>query len=84
MTHSEVEAMIAAALAPVYALLAECVAYGAGVALQAHGEESGPGAREGKYLCAEDGGPTQEGAPFRLTGRSEVAPWETWTVTRGV
>lgn len=54
--------------------LEQAVKYGDSLAFQAD---------KGLFLCAEEGGPTIEKAPFKLTGRSSVGPWESWSVLKG-
>jgi hypothetical protein len=81
LTVEEVSAMIEMALRPIYALLAEVPNFGALVALKSCGEP--PDGREGLYLSADGGGPAREGEEFRLTGKTEVHAWESWTLTRG-
>lgn len=71
--------MIDAALRPIQATLAIAVLYGEMVALQSWGQHG----FDGKYLCAEHGGPTADGDPFELTGRTGASAWESWTVARG-
>jgi hypothetical protein len=76
-----IDATIEVALRPIYALLAEVPNFGALVALKSCGEP--PDGREGLYLSADGGGPAREGEEFRLTGKTEVHAWESWTLTRG-
>jgi hypothetical protein len=67
LTRAEVQAMIDASIAPL-------PKYGDRLALRAHA---------GKVLCAEGGGPTEDGEAFVLTSRSGVGPWEQWTILKG-
>jgi hypothetical protein len=67
LTRADVQAMIDASIAPL-------PKYGDRLALRAHA---------GKVLCAEGGGPTEDGEAFVLTSRSGVGPWEQWTILKG-
>jgi hypothetical protein len=66
LTRAQVQSMIDAAIAPL-------PKYGDRIALRAHA---------GKVLCAEGGGPTEDGEAFVLTSRSGVGPWEQWTILK--
>lgn len=79
MTPADVQMMIDAALAPILTALAKTVMYGNPVALKSSGSET----EDGRYLCADDGGPDEDGKLFKLTGRSYIDVNETWTLDRG-
>jgi len=70
-----VQAMIDAALEPVWDTVNDAFRPGDVVGLQASG---------GKLLCAEQGGPVVDGQPFTLTGRSSMGVWESYTLKKGV
>lgn len=72
-SRQEVEQMIAAALVETFKVSDP-------IAIRSFGNL----AYEGKYLCAEQGGPPVDGQPFVLTARSKIEQWETWILVRGV
>lgn len=61
--------------------LRDVVQYGASIALQAAGDPKN--GKEGKYVCAEQGGPREDNKLFKLTSRSSVGIWESWKLFRG-
>lgn len=69
---AEVDEKIATAVA---AVSENTIKLGDKVALQAE---------QGMFLCAEEGGPTDEEEDFVLTSRREPGPWESWTLLKGV
>lgn len=77
--------MIDAALAPILSALSDAVMYGGSVALKSSGSHGQTGVfdHEGKYLCADKGGPENSGDLFKLTGRNYVDVNESWTIDRG-
>lgn len=75
VTAAQVAAMIATALEPVHAQLAEAVKFGDSLALEA---------ANGMILCAEGGGPERTHQEFWLRSRTTIADWESWKVRRGV
>ena len=70
----QLEAVKEEAKVAITASVENAVQYGDSVALQAD---------KGLFLCAEEGGPTQEKDPFTLSGRSMVGPWESWSLVKG-
>jgi hypothetical protein len=79
MTTSDVQAMIDNALVPVFEQLVKTVMFGQVIALKSSGNET----EQGRYLCADDGGPDADGKLFKLTGRSYIDVNETWTLDKG-
>ena len=78
---AQLEATVAHLEARLLAMEEDAVLVGSTIALRAWGKpEEG---REGKILCAEGGGPANDGRQFLLTSRSGIGPWESWHVERG-
>lgn len=90
---ASVEALVQAALEPVQAqvealtaqvaTLQEAVTVLDQAAIKA-GNRLALMAASGLVLCAYEGGPTRDGDPFNLIGRTAVGEWESFTVQRGV
>jgi hypothetical protein len=64
------------------AAVANSVHYGDMISLRASGETLRI-RDNGKFLSAENGGPTEDGKVFKLTARSRAGLWESWRVFRG-
>lgn len=83
-TDAEQDAKIAALEQDVAWLkgqLSECLKVGSKIGLRAWGKpEEG---KHGYVLCAESGGPRGPELQFVLTSRTDVGPWETWTIEKG-
>jgi hypothetical protein len=81
LTEAQVQAMIDTSIA---AALTNVVHYDEKIALVSSGDESA--GVPASLLCAEAGGPADEGDEFLLTSRNgagDPGPWESWTLRRG-
>jgi hypothetical protein len=73
LSPADVQAMIDASIASAMVNVAK---YGELVGLQAATGTM-------KVLCHENGGGSADEQPFKLTTRSAVGPWESWTLRKG-
>lgn len=71
---NEVNALIAAAVAPLEAALDEALKVGDAISLQM---------AEGQFLSADDGGPPAPELPVGFSSKASVHAWESFTVGKG-
>lgn len=70
----EVNALIAAAVAPLEAAIDEALKPGDAISLQM---------AEGSFLSADDGGPKDPDLPVSFSSKATVHAWESFTVGKG-
>lgn len=70
----EVNALIAAAVAPLEATIDEALKVGDAISLQM---------AEGTFLSADDGGPKDPDLPVSFSSKAAVHAWESFTVGKG-
>ena len=73
-TIAELQDTVAQQQQALDAVRAASLQYGQPVALRA---------ASGKFICAAEGGPTTDGAPFVFEARPTAGPWESYVPERG-